>query len=50
MKKFTSSSELPIMFDDNIKTTSVSFFISDLNSISCKILIALHFNYSTESF
>ena len=50
MEKFTSSSELPIMFDDNIKTTSVSFFIADLNSISCKILIALHFNYSTESF
>ena len=26
----------PIIFDDNLKTTSVSFFIIDLNLLSCE--------------
>ena len=26
----------PIIFDDNLKTTSVSFFIADLNLLSCE--------------
>ena len=26
----------PIMFDDNLDTTSVSFFITDLNLLSCE--------------
>ena len=36
MWKMLSSSELPIIFDDNLKTTSVSFFIADLNLLSCE--------------
>ena len=34
----------PIILDNNLKTTSVSFFIADLN------LIALHLNYCIVSF
>ena len=34
--KLVSSSELPIIFDDNLKTTSVSFFIADFNLLRCK--------------
>ena len=26
----------PIIFDDNLKTTSVSFFIADLNLLGCE--------------
>ena len=31
-----SSSELPIIVDDNLKITSVSFFIADFNLLSCE--------------
>ena len=31
-----SSSELSIMFDDNLKTTLVSFTIADFNLLSCE--------------
>ena len=34
--KLVSSSQLPIIFEDNLKTTSVPFFIADFNSISCE--------------
>ena len=34
--KLVSSSELPIIFDDSLKTTSVSFFTADLNLLSCE--------------
>ena len=34
--KLVSSSDLPITFDNNLKTTSVSFFIADFNLRSCK--------------
>ena len=34
--KLVSSSELPIIFDDNLKTTSVSFFIANFNLLSCE--------------
>ena len=34
--KLVSSSELPIIFDDNLKTTSVSFLIADFNLLSCE--------------
>ena len=27
---------LPILFDDNLNTTSVSFFIADFNLLSCE--------------
>ena len=32
--KLIESSELPIIFDDNLKTTSVLFFIADFNLLS----------------
>ena len=35
-EKLVSSLELPIIFDDNLKTTSVSFFIADFNLLSCE--------------
>ena len=38
------------MFDDILKTTSVSFFIDDFSLLSCVNLIALHLNYYIESF
>ena len=41
-RKLITSSELPIIFDYNLKTTSVSFFIADFN------LTALHLNYCIE--
>ena len=34
--KLVSSSELPIKFDDSLKTTSVSFFIAYFNVLSCE--------------
>ena len=34
--KLVSSSELPILFDDNLKTTSVPFFVADFNLLSCE--------------
>ena len=33
-EKLVSSSELPIKFDDNLKTTLVLFFIADFNLLS----------------
>ena len=33
-EKLVSSSELPIKFDDNLKTTPVLFFIADFNLLS----------------
>ena len=36
MRKLVSSLESPIMFDDNLKTSSVSFFIADFNLLSCE--------------
>ena len=40
----------PIIFNDNFKTTSVSFFIADLNLLSCVNLRALHLNCCIVSF
>ena len=34
--KLVSSSELQIIFDDNLKITSVSLFIADFNLLSCE--------------
>ena len=34
--ELVSSSGLPIIFVDNLKTTSVLFFIADFNLLSCK--------------
>ena len=34
--KCASSTELPIIFDDNLKITSDSFFIAEFNLLSCK--------------
>ena len=34
--KLVSSSELPIIFDDNLKITLVSLFIADFNLLSCE--------------
>ena len=34
--KLASSSELPIIFDDNLKITSTPFFIADFNLLSCE--------------
>ena len=34
--KLVSSSELPIIFYDNLKTISVLFFIADFNLLSCE--------------
>ena len=34
--KLVSSLELPIIFDDNLKTISVLFFIADFNLLSCE--------------
>ena len=34
--KLASSSGLPIIFDDNLKNTSVPFFIADFNLLSCE--------------
>ena len=31
-----SLSELPTIFDDYLKTTSVPFFIADFNLVSCE--------------
>ena len=45
--KLVSSS--PIISDDNLETTSVSFFIADFNLVSCD-LIALHLNSCIVSF
>ena len=33
--KLVSSCELPITFDDSLKTTLVSFFIAGFNLLSC---------------
>ena len=35
-EKLVSSSELPTIFDDNRKTTFVSFLIADFNLLTCK--------------
>ena len=35
-EKLVSSSELSIIFDDRLRTTSVSFFIADFNLLSCE--------------
>ena len=43
--KLTSSSELLIIFDDNLKITSVPLFIADFNLLSCDFD-----NYCNESF
>ena len=34
-EKFVSSSELLIIFDDNLKATLVPFFIAEFNLLSC---------------
>ena len=34
--KLVSLSELPIIFDNSLKTTSVSFFIADFHLLSCE--------------
>ena len=34
--KLVSPSELPTIFDDDLKTTSVSFFVADFNLLSCE--------------
>ena len=47
--KLVSSLELPIIFDENLKTTSFSLFMADFNLLSCE-LIVLHLNYCIESF
>ena len=39
----------PIMFDDNLKSTSVSFFTADLNLLSCEF-DSFHLNYCIVSF
>ena len=36
MQKLVSSVGLSIIFNDNLKTTSVSFFIADFNLLSCE--------------
>ena len=46
--KLVSSSELPIIFHDNLKITSVSFFIADFNLLSCEF-DSLHLNYYINS-
>ena len=48
--KLVLSFELLTVFDDILKTTSVSFFIDDFNFLSFLNLIALHLNYYIESF
>ena len=41
----------PIILDDNLKTTSFSFFIADLNLLICEFdSIALHLNNCIASF
>ena len=35
-EKLVLSSELLIVFDDSLKTTSVSFFIADFSLLSCE--------------
>ena len=35
-RKLVLSSELPIIFDDNLKPTSISFFIVYFNLLSCE--------------
>ena len=47
MMKISSSSELPIIFDDNLKTKSVSFLTAELSLLSCK---CDSFTFSIESF
>ena len=49
MWKINSPLELPIILDDNLKATSVVFFIEDFNLLTVN-LIALHLNYCIESF
>ena len=34
--KLVSSSELPTIFDDNLATMSVLFFIADFNLLNCE--------------
>ena len=36
MRKISLSLELPTIFDDNLKTTSVSFFIADFDLLNCE--------------
>ena len=36
MRKLVSLFELPTIFDVNLKTTSVPFFIADFNLLSCE--------------
>ena len=36
-RKLFSSSEFPIKFDERIRVTSVTFFISDFNLLSCEL-------------
>ena len=46
----------PIIFDNNLKTISVSFFIADLNLLSCEFdnftfkLLSFYTLYSTKSY
>ena len=47
--KLVSSLELPIKFYERFKVTSVSFFIADLNLLSCE-LDNFTFNFTSESF
>ena len=35
--KLVSPSELPIIFENNLKTTYVLFFISDFNLLNCEL-------------
>ena len=48
MWKIISSSELPIIFYDSLKTTSVSCYTDDFNLLSCDL--TLHLNSCIESF
>ena len=43
--KLASLTELPIIFDDNLKITSVTFFFAEFNLLGC-----LHSNYCIRSF
>ena len=35
-RKLVLSLELPVIFDDNLKTVSVLFFVADFNLLSCE--------------
>ena len=49
-RKLVSSLELPVIFDDYLKTASVSFFVANFNLLSCEFDTIVNLNYCIKPF